>query len=231
MKLPRDLERDPQAASVQAGLQRNRKRLWEGGSLEVLWLDSPEALLQGLSRVDFRFLERGLENAAKFLEREQTGLAIARVRQGAPPAHRISRLVLISNDGSERFYRGVESLLLTHAERCIGIRLNVSAEELAQSAGREGEIMRFLLIADRGAVSQVLLSLAHSTKGTPAAGRSTPPVSEGAGAAQGSLRDSKRGGAQGLEREAEAGSAPGSARSSKKRSAHGSAPASEGGEG
>ena len=48
----------------------------------------------------------------------------------APYGDRLSRLLLFSNDGAERFYRNIEQALETHAPRLLGCLLNIDGEAL-----------------------------------------------------------------------------------------------------
>ena len=72
---------------------------------------------------------------------------------------RMSRLLLISNDGSPRFYREVESLLNKHGDRVWCCRLTATAEELG-SLTIKGTAAKALLIEDRKALAVFLGNLA-----------------------------------------------------------------------
>src|SRR5436190_10881364 len=53
-------------------------------------------------------LERGLEHIAMILAAEKKGLDELNAKQGTAPTHRISRLLITVNRGSERSYRVCE---------------------------------------------------------------------------------------------------------------------------
>ena len=72
----------------------------------------------------------------------------------------MSRLLILSDDGAERFYRHVESLLRRHGPRLLAIRLDSSAEELGSAVFRPGALARLLLVTHKDAVAKALLSLA-----------------------------------------------------------------------
>lgn len=161
MRLPRELERDPRLADVEAALSADRRALWSKGTLPVAHVDPDPRLFAAIRQAwHAGRSERGLERAEKLLDRERVGLEIARIKQGTGPANRVSRLLLLTNDGSERFYRGCESLLLRHSDRVLGIHLNASSEQFSEVLGEPGALVRLVLVADREPVSRILLTLA-----------------------------------------------------------------------
>src|SRR5262245_15672681 len=110
-RLPRAVELDPRAGAVQAALRVAAAPLWPGAQEEVPVVAASPALRAALqaARVAGQ-LERGLESITASLDAEARGLRAAGMDQVA----RISRLVLVSDDGSERFYRQVAALLRAH---------------------------------------------------------------------------------------------------------------------
>jgi len=73
---------------------------------------------------------------------------------------RVSRLLVMADDGAERFYRQVERLLLRHGPRVLAVRLEVDADTLGEMVFGPGRRARLLLLAHKEAVSGVLLSMA-----------------------------------------------------------------------
>ena len=78
---------------------------------------------------------------------------------------RISRLLVLTNDGSERFYRQVASLLERHGPRVVAVRLPVDAETLGESLFGKGQAARLVMIEHKAAVGAVLLALAKQWAG------------------------------------------------------------------
>ena len=71
-----------------------------------------------------------------------------------------SRLLVMADDGAERFYRQVERLLLRHGPRVLAVRLEVDADTLGEVVFGPGRRARLLLLDHKEAVSGVLLSMA-----------------------------------------------------------------------
>lgn len=163
LKLPKSLEADARAVRIQQELTRNMKPLWSEGRLKVPTLELNLALEKALS-ISRRAgqLRGGLENIEACLRREQQGLDALKKRQLSQDSGRISRLLLMSSDGSERFYRHCESLLAGHGDRITGIRLNVPSQVLGQKFFGKDAQVKVLLVSHKDFVVRALESLADS---------------------------------------------------------------------
>jgi hypothetical protein len=163
LKLPKSLEADARAVRIQEELSRNLKPLWSEGRLKVPTLELHLALEKSLSIARRAGqLRGGLENIESCLRREQQGLDALKKRQLAHDSGRISRLLLMSSDGSERFYRHCESLLSGHADRLTGIRLNAQSQVLGQKFFGKDAQVKVLLVSHKDFVIRALESLADS---------------------------------------------------------------------
>lgn len=170
LKLPRVLEIDSQRIAIEGALTSKSSPLWKS--------DTPRDDILNVPHIDFsinleralqaamvsRQLERGLEAIEKRLESEERGLSALREKQGSQPAYRISRILIIANDGAERFNRECEKVLRRYSDRVLGIRVNASSERLAQKIFGPEKIAKALLVSDKDAVVNVLKSLVDSHK-------------------------------------------------------------------
>lgn len=162
MRLPRDVEANPQCESIRTALAARTRQLWPGGAIEVpvlaLTAGLTAALRAALARGQLR---RGLEGAVAALAAERQGLEAVARRTGVEPGGRISRLCLVSHDGAERFRRQVERSVATHAPRLLACILDVDATTLGTTLyGRDASVK--LVLADhKDAVSAILMSLAR----------------------------------------------------------------------
>src|SRR5207244_6379690 len=75
----------------------------------------------------------GFERVAKALAAETRGLALVARREGSTPRARISRLLLLSDDGAERLYRHAEGLTVAHAPRVLVAVLAAGAATLGRA--------------------------------------------------------------------------------------------------
>jgi hypothetical protein len=103
---------------------------------------------------------RSLEKAETILAAEERGQRMADRRNGTARGMRISRLILLADDGAERFYRQVESLLGRHSPRVIAVFLAIDAKGLGEMLFGPGAVARLLMVEHKLAVGAVLLALA-----------------------------------------------------------------------
>ncbi len=160
-RLPRIVESDPRCALVLRALSLHPRPLWPGGTIAVPSARLDPHLSSALRSVHHAGrAARGLEKAEHRLAREEQGLLLADRRGGAQRGVRVSRLLILTDDGAERFYRRVESLLRRHGPRVLALRLDAGASTLGEMLYGPGRIARLLMIEHKEAVSSVLLALA-----------------------------------------------------------------------
>lgn len=161
MRFPRhleaDFERDGGADAIRRALAERTRRLWSGGDVDVplIALDDPlkkalrAAVLKGRVRC-------GLEGAVQRLDNERAGIADAGRRSGATPGTRVSRLVLLSNDGAERFYRHAEQLARSHAPRLLVCLLDADSSVLGRLVTGKDRQVKLVMAEHKDAVSEIL---------------------------------------------------------------------------
>ncbi len=106
-----------------------------------------------------RYLARGLEGAETLLAAEAAGIEKTASSRENPELVRISRLLIISSDGSERFYRQVDRLRERFANRLEILLLDCDEQALGAAAFGGGRRARALLIHHKDAVVRFLSSL------------------------------------------------------------------------
>jgi len=161
VRLPKRIEADPRAAAIAAVLAERPTLLWPGGSLRVPVIGLDERLARVLKGAHIgRRLCRGLENIEAKLEAERRGLAKADQRAGEERGVRVSRLLLVADDGAERMVRRVESLARTHGGRVLVIRLEVDSQGLGAVLSEDGSPAKALMLDHKDAVADALFALA-----------------------------------------------------------------------
>ena len=161
LRLPRLVESDPRGQKILGMLTTHTRLLWPGGTVEVpVAVLSPE--LEAALRNAYRAgrVVRGLENAEKRLALEERGLCLADRKSAVERGVRVSRLLMLADDGAERFYRNVESLLRRHGPRILAVRLDVDAATLGELLFGPGRLARLLMLEHKDAVTEVLLAMA-----------------------------------------------------------------------
>lgn len=160
-RLPKAIESDPRAPQLLHALATHSRLLWQGGTLNVPEGQLSDALREVLLSVHHAGqVVRGLEKAEQKLATEARGQGLADRKSGVTRGVRISRLLILTSDGAERFYRQVESLLRRHGPRVIAVRLAMDAEGLGEMLYGPGRLARLLLIEHKAAVGATLLTLA-----------------------------------------------------------------------
>ena len=96
----------------------------------------------------------GYEGIEKTLASERAGL-----QKVDNQSERVSRLLLVSNDGSPRFYRELGFLNKKHGERVLICLLDMEGSALGKLLGLEGRAVKALLLNRKGSVVKVLKSL------------------------------------------------------------------------
>jgi hypothetical protein len=160
MRFPRQLEADGSDPVVRQALMTRTTKLWPGSQLDVPVIAMSEPLKKALktARLQGR-IRYGAEPIFEKLANEKTGIAHVKSQSIAPYGDRVSRLLLFSNDGAERFYRRIEQTILIHSPRLLGCLLDIDGEALGQLiTGREG-IIKMVLAEHKDVVSAFLRAL------------------------------------------------------------------------
>ena len=161
LRLPKSVEADPRAPQLLDRLATHTEALWAESAVRIPVAPMSDALAAALqSAHSAGRVVRGLESAEQTLAAEERGLRIADRASGTPRGVRVSRLLLLSNDGAERFYRQVEALLRRHGPRVLAIRVGAGAEALGSLLFGPGRRARLLMLEHKDAVAAVLLALA-----------------------------------------------------------------------
>ena len=161
LRLPRMIEADPGTSHLASELTARARPLWPGGAQCVAQAEIAPALATALKHaLEAGQVIRGFESADRALAGEERGLRRVDQRTGVERGRRVSRLLVLADDGAERFYRNVESLLRRHAPRVLGLRLSTSQHDLGQLLFGPDQVARLLLVEHKDAVSAILIALA-----------------------------------------------------------------------
>ena len=156
-KLPRQLVSDPKAEGLLEQLFSCTRKLKQESGLAVPVFELTDAFKKSLLTARRAgHAVRGFDNASEILLLERNGILKLNKQDGQ--GERISRLVLISNDGSDNFYNKVNNLLVKHSPRVLGSVIDVDSYMLGSLLFGEGKIAKLILIDHKDAVSGVLLS-------------------------------------------------------------------------
>jgi hypothetical protein len=161
VRLPREIEADPRGEAIRARLAAaSRLPFGETTPTPVPVLPLAPALATALQQArSCGRLVLGLEGAAEALATEHRGLAALAKRTGSAQGARVSRLLLVSEDGSARFYREVARLADDHEPRVLVLMIACDAVALGRATlGRDASV-KVVLARHKEAVVAVLRSL------------------------------------------------------------------------
>ena len=158
--LPKKLEETEEGEKILSVLKSRIKPTKPGNEYRVPSFPVSQSIINALNsaRRTGRLI-RGLEDAEKKLASERTGIENVDEKTGSGRKERISRLVIIANDGSDRFYRQTKKLVEKNRPRVLEIQLDVTSFELGESLFGPGKRAVFLLINHKDAVINFLTSL------------------------------------------------------------------------
>jgi len=161
LKLPKDVVADPRHDTLVRLLETHAGLLWERGRTPVATLPMTKTLAAELrGALAAGHAHQGLELIGEKLAGEQKGLdALNEKTPGSPQNARVSRILFLANDGSERFYRDCEALLSRYPQRLLACRLEIAGEELGQALLGSPKMVRSVLVVDKKVGARALLAL------------------------------------------------------------------------
>ena len=113
---------------------------------------------------------RGLEDSVTALAREEAGLSRAEATKTDSGHPRISRLLVVSSDGSPRFFRQVEQLKERYVHRLEVVLLEVDEHAFGEAVYGPGKRVRAILLNQKDAVIHFLEHIAPAAVASEAAG-------------------------------------------------------------
>jgi hypothetical protein len=160
IRLPRELEADGAAEAIRQALVARIVELLPGGDLSVPMITMGDHLKKVLQRAKLNGqILWGLEAISHKLMAEKRGLDNLQRKRDLPSGERVSRLLLMSNDGAQRFYRQIEHLLRLHGPRILGCMLDMDGNVLGSLiTGKERQI-KVIMAEHKGVVSEILRTL------------------------------------------------------------------------
>ncbi|TKD11829.1 hypothetical protein [Polyangium fumosum] len=161
LKLPKDVVVDPRHDALVRLLSAHAGLLWERGRSQVATLPMTDALAAELrGALAAGHACQGLELISEKLASEQKGLdALNQKTPDSPQNARVSRILFLANDGSERFYRDCDALLSRYPQRLLVCRLEISGEALGTALFGSAKMVRSVLVVDKKVGARALLAL------------------------------------------------------------------------
>jgi hypothetical protein len=166
LRLPKSVESDPRAPQLLHNLTTHTRLLWQESEIRIPVASMTAELAEALRNAHSAGqVVRSLENAERVLAAEERGLRMADRQSGEPRGVRVSRLLLLANDGAERFYRKVDALLHRHGPRVLAVRLEIDEQGLGELLFGPHRVARLLMLEHKQAVGSILLAMAGQWEG------------------------------------------------------------------
>jgi hypothetical protein len=160
LRLPKLVESSPTGNEILEKLKKTAKKMWENGILEVPVCPFSDAIKAVLVEAhQNNRIGRGFETADRNLSKEAKGLKLADSKSETKRGERVSRLIILSNDGAERFYRKIESLLIKHSPRVLAIIVDADSSQLGGAIYGPEKLTKLILVEHKEVVAQVLLAI------------------------------------------------------------------------
>lgn len=159
-RLPKLVENDPAFEDLKKLLNDCSEPLWSESRVRIPAVPFKKELLDVLQLAKAKDrVVRGLETVERALDVEARGLELVDRKTGVKRQERISRLIILSNDGAERFYRKIEAILREHGARVMAIRVDIDSFTIGEQIfGVEKEV-KLLLLEHKETVAAALMSL------------------------------------------------------------------------
>jgi hypothetical protein len=155
MKLPRQLEKEKVESDVRAVLEKESIELCSDSNIYIPVLKlNPELRKQIFYAKFLDELIIGYRDVEKALENELHGLQNVNNK-----SDRVSRLLIVTNDGSPRFYRQLEFLHKKQGGRVLICRLDVDSLLMGNILELKDKQVKAVLLNRKESVVNVLKSL------------------------------------------------------------------------
>jgi len=155
MKLPKQLEKENVESDVRAVLEKESIELCSDSNIYIPVLKlNPELRKQIFYAKYLGELIIGYSDVEKALKNEQHGL-----KKVNNQSERVSRLLIVTNDGSARFYRQLEFLHKSQGGRVLICRLDVDSLLMGHILELKDKKIKAILLNRKNSVVNVFKSL------------------------------------------------------------------------
>lgn len=160
IRLPKLVENDPRTEKITEILTNGMRKLWSNSKISVASVPFSEKFIQTLQMEHRKGrITRGFELIDRKLTSEAKGLSMVDQKSDTQRGQRVSRLLIISNDGAERYYRKVESLILKHSPRILALIIEADSNQLGELFFGEGKSVKMMLLEHKESVAAALFAL------------------------------------------------------------------------
>ena len=161
MKLPKQLEKECVESDVRAALEEESIQLYSASTIYIPVLKLTPKLRTNMFYakslgelvIGYEAIERALANELRGLQKIDS------------QSDRVSRLLIVTNDGSPRFYRELAFLRKRQGPRVLICRLDVDSVLMGNILGFKDRVVKAVLLNKKKSVINVLKSLLYIERG------------------------------------------------------------------
>lgn len=158
--LPKDLDEKGQSNVIVEFLSDKMQKLWSKSEFSVPFVPFNDEFVEViLAAADQGRVNGGLESIERKLAFETRGLNQVDKTTSVARGERVSRLLLLTNDGAERFYRKVEKLMRNTGARLLVVVIDVDSERLGEILYGPDKFVKSILLEHKESVSAALTAL------------------------------------------------------------------------
>lgn len=160
MVLPKILDENGQSKAIIEFLGSKMEKLWAKSEFSVPFVPFNDEFVEVLlAAAEQDRLNGGFESIERKLGFETRGLNQVDKNTSIARGERVSRLLLLTNDGAERFYRKVEKLMRKTGSRLLVIVVDVDSLRLGEILYGPDKFVKSVLIEHKESVSAALMAL------------------------------------------------------------------------
>jgi hypothetical protein len=164
-RLPKLVENSTEFAAINDFIAENTIKLWKNSKESVIFVPFCEKFIRALQMEHRKGrIIRGFELIERNLASESKGLQLVDEKTGTSRGQRVSRLLIISNDGAERYYRKVEGLIANNKPRVLPLMIDADSDHLGELFFGEGKTVKLMLLEHKESVSAALLAIIEAFK-------------------------------------------------------------------
>lgn len=160
IRFPKAVEKSDKFEKIKCYVQENRKKLWQEARTKAVFVPAEEKLIK-LFQLEHKRgrMIRGFEMVERNLFAQLEGTKSVDAKTGVKRGKRLSRLIVVSNDGSERYYRKVDKMAQQFESIVLVMRINLDSTSLGEMFFGSGKIVKLFMFDQKESMTNALEAL------------------------------------------------------------------------
>ncbi|MGM0599710.1 MAG: hypothetical protein ACQETH_07795 [Candidatus Rifleibacteriota bacterium] len=160
IRFPKAVEKSDKFEKIKHYIGENQKKLWQKAQTRAVFVPASEKLIN-LFQLEHKRgrLIRGYELVERTLLAQLEGTKSVDARTGVKRGRRLSRLIVVSNDGSERYYRKIDKLAVQFESIVLLFRIDIDSASLGEMFFGPGKIAKVFMLDHKESMANALEAL------------------------------------------------------------------------